>query len=125
MWGRKRVGDKMLVLEIKDKRLKIDEDGFLQDWELWNEEIAILLAKDPRFNSQPIELTEEHWKIIRYIRSYFIKYGVAPPVRMLVKQAKKEIGSHVDLQYIYKLFPNGPARDACRIAGLPKPTGCI
>lgn len=115
----------MMELKIKEKKIILDEEGFLQDWEDWDEEIAVFLAKDPRFNSQPIELTEEHWKIIRYIRSYYIKYGVAPPVRMLVKQAKKDLGAHVDLQYIYKLFPRGPAKDACRIAGLPKPTGCI
>jgi tRNA 2-thiouridine synthesizing protein E len=115
----------MMELQVKGKKLKLDEDGYLQNWEDWDEEIAVILAKDTRFNSKPIELTEEHWKIIRYIRSYYIKYGVAPPVRMLVKQAKKDIGPHVDLQYIYRLFPQGPAKDACRIAGLPKPTGCI
>ncbi|MDK2795612.1 MAG: dissimilatory sulfite reductase related protein [Archaeoglobaceae archaeon] len=115
----------MKKLEIKGKQLILDDDGFLQDWEQWDEEVAVILAKDPRCTSEPIELTEEHWKIIRYIRSHYIKYGVAPPVRMLLKQAKKDIGQHVDLQYIYKLFPQGPAKDACRIAGLPKPTGCI
>ncbi|MEM1578949.1 MAG: TusE/DsrC/DsvC family sulfur relay protein [Archaeoglobaceae archaeon] len=115
----------MPELEVKGKKLRLDEDGFLQDWEQWDEEVAIAIAKDTRFSPTPIELTEEHWKVIRYLRDYFIKYGVAPPIRMLVKQAKKDIGPHVDLQYIYKLFPQGPAKDACRIAGLPKPTGCV
>lgn len=115
----------MPELVVKGKRLIVDDDGFMQNWEDWDEEIAEILAKDTRFGDAPIELTEEHWKIIRYIRSYYIKYGVAPPVRMLIKQAKKEIGPNVDLQYIYRLFPRGPAKDACRIAGLPKPTGCI
>jgi len=112
-------------LEVKGKKLRLDEDGFLQDWEEWDEEVAEALAKDTRFSPQPIELTEEHWKIINYIRDYFIKYGVAPPVRMLVKQCKKQVKPDCNLQYIYKLFPLGPAKDACRIAGLPKPTGCV
>ncbi len=115
----------MPELEVKGKKLRLDEDGFLQDWEEWDEEVAEALAKDTRFSPKPIELTEEHWKVIRYLRDYFLKYGVAPPVRMLVKEMKKQIGKHVDLQYIYKLFPQGPAKDACRIAGLPKPTGCV
>ncbi|MBO8179496.1 MAG: TusE/DsrC/DsvC family sulfur relay protein [Archaeoglobus sp.] len=115
----------MPELEVKGKKLRLDEDGFLQDWEEWDEEVAEALAKDTRFSPQPIELTEEHWKIIKYLRDYFIKYGVAPPVRMLVKHCKKEVKPDCNLQYIYKLFPQGPAKDACRIAGLPKPTGCV
>ncbi len=114
----------MPELEVEGKKLKLDEDGFLQDWEEWNEKVAEALAKDTRFGPA-IELTEEHWKIIKYIRDYFMKYGVAPPIRMLVKYCKKEVNPNCDLQYIYKLFPQGPAKDACRIAGLPKPTGCV
>lgn len=112
-------------IDVKGKKLRLDDDGFLQDWKEWNEDVAIALAKDTRFSLQPIELTEEHWKIVRYLREYYLKYGVAPPVRMLVKFCKKEINPECNLQYIYRLFPQGPAKDACRIAGLPKPTGCV
>ncbi len=115
----------MPELEVKGKKLRLDEDGFLQDWEEWDEEVAEALAKDTRFSPAPIELTEEHWKIIKYLRDYFLKYGVAPPIRMLVKYCKKEVKPDCNLQYIYKLLPQGPAKDACRIAGLPKPTGCV
>jgi tRNA 2-thiouridine synthesizing protein E len=115
----------MIVLQVKGKKLKLDDDGYLQNWEDWDEDVAVILARDTRFSNKPIELTEEHWKIIRYIRSHYIKYGVAPPIRMVVKQAQKDIGPHVDLQYIHKLFPQGLAKDACRIAGLPRPTGCV
>ena len=116
----------MPELEVKGKKLTLDEDGFLQDWEEWDEEVAEALAKDTRFSPQPIELTEDHWVIIKYLRDYFVQYGVAPPIRMLVKYMKKTLGKEKGtLEYLYQLFPQGPAKDACRIAGLPKPTGCV
>jgi len=117
----------MPELEVKGKKLRLDEDGFLQDWEEWDEEVAQALTRDERFSPQPIqELTEDHWVMIKYLRDYFIKYGVAPPIRMFVKHNKKVLGKEKGtLEYIYKLFPQGPAKDACRIAGLPKPTGCV
>ncbi len=62
---------------------------------------------------------EEHWKLVNYLREYYLKYEIAPPVRMLVKQ------TGLDLKKIYTLFPGGPAKGACKIAGLPKPTGCV
>ena len=55
----------------------------------------------------------------KIIWDYYVKYGIAPPVRMLTKQ------TNLDLKYIYKLFPKGPAAGACKVAGLPKPTGCV
>jgi tRNA 2-thiouridine synthesizing protein E len=115
----------MPELVVGNKTLRLDEDGFLQDWEEWDEEVAKALAADDRFTGTTVELTDEHWKIIKYLRDYFLKYGVAPPIRMLVKHCKKEVRKDCDLKYIYKLFPQGPAKDACRIAGLPKPTGCV
>ncbi len=116
----------MPELEVKGKKLKLDEDGFLQDWEEWDEDVARALAADTRFSPAPIELTEDHWVAIRYLREYFLKYGVAPPIRLFVKEMKKRLGPEKGtLEYIYKLFPQGPAKDACRIAGLPKPTGCV
>jgi tRNA 2-thiouridine synthesizing protein E len=62
---------------------------------------------------------EDHWKLVNYLRDYYLKYEIAPPVRMLVKQ------TGLDLKKIYELFPGGPAKGACKIAGLPKPTGCV
>lgn len=115
----------MPTLEVKGKELTLDEDGFLQDWEEWDEEVAEALAKDTRFG-EAIEMGDEHWDMVNYLRDYFIKYGVAPPIRMLTKYAKKQWGRDKGkLEYVYELFPQGPAKDACRIAGLPKPTGCV
>ncbi|MFP3909061.1 MAG: TusE/DsrC/DsvC family sulfur relay protein [Halobacteriota archaeon] len=116
----------MPEIEVKGQKLPLDEDGFLQDWEQWDEDVAQALADDDRWTGAKVELTDEHWEIIRFLRDYFTKYGVAPPIRQLVKAVKKEMGPEKgNLKYIYKLFPQGPAKDACRIAGLPKPTGCV
>jgi len=129
MWKVKKIinGVKnMPYIEVKGKKLELDEDGCLQDWQQWDEDVAKALAADDRFTGAKVELTDEHWEIIRFLREYFEKYGVAPPIRQLVKEVKKALGPEKgNLQYLYKLFPQGPAKDACRIAGLPKPTGCV
>ena len=95
--------------------IEIDEDGFVQEPEKWNQAVAEDLAKTE--NVSP--MNENHWKIVNYLRDYYVKFGIAPPIRMLCKQ------TGVDLKGIYQLFPSGPAKGACKVAGLPKPTGCV
>jgi dissimilatory sulfite reductase related protein len=65
------------------------------------------------------ELTEKHWKLINYLRDYFQKFGIAPMIRKVCKE------NDMKLAEIYDLFPTGPAKGACKAAGLPKPTGCV
>ena len=95
--------------------IEIDEDGFIQEPERWSEAVAEDLAK----TEEAYPMGEDHWKVVNYIRDYYLKFGVAPPVRMLCRQ------TGVDLKYMYRLFPGGPAKGACKIGGLPKPTGCV
>jgi TusE/DsrC/DsvC family sulfur relay protein len=102
-------------LQVNGRTYSVDEDGFLQDAELWNEEVA----KDFASTDNITELTPEHWKVINYIRNYYQSYGIAPMVRKLCK----ETGCNLDK--IYQLFPSGPAKGACKVAGLPKPAGCV
>jgi len=97
------------------KKIQLDEDGFLADFNSWDEEVAKYLAEKEGIK----ELTEDHWKIINYLRDYYKKYQVCPPIRQLVKETGYK------LKEIYKLFPSGPAKGACRVAGAPKPTGCV
>jgi tRNA 2-thiouridine synthesizing protein E len=104
-----------LELSYQGRKIQLDEDGFLQEPELWNEELANQLAKMEEVE----ELTDEHWKVINYLREYFQEYGIAPMVRKLCKD------TGFDLKKIYALFPSGPAKGACKIAGLTKPTGCV
>jgi tRNA 2-thiouridine synthesizing protein E len=104
-----------LELIYQGNKVELDEDGFLQEPELWNEDLAMQLAKMEEVE----ELTEDHWKVVNYLREYFQEYGIAPMVRKLCKD------TGFDLKKIYALFPSGPAKGACKIAGLTKPTGCV
>jgi len=105
----------MLKLTLGGKEIEVDENGFIQKPEEWNEAIAEDLAKIE--GAYP--MNEDAWKVVNYLRSYFLEYDIAPPVRMLTKQTA------LKLTYIYQLFPNGPGRGACKVAGLPRPTGCV
>jgi TusE/DsrC/DsvC family sulfur relay protein len=95
--------------------IQVDEDGFMELPDNWNEEVAAALATTEGVDG----LTEEHWKIVRYLRDYYMKFGIAPMIRKLCKE------TGYDLKRIYELFPSGPAKGACKVAGLPKPTGCV
>ena len=100
---------------VGDYSLEIDEDGFIQEPDKWNEAVAAALAKTEGVD----ELSEDHWKLVNYLREYYIEYGVAPMIRKLCK------ATGFKLKVIYELFPSGPAKGACKVAGLPKPTGCV
>ena len=95
--------------------MPVDEDGFIQEPERWNEDMAIALAATDGVQT----LTADHWKVIEYIRSYYKEFDIAPMVRKLCKE------TGFTLRQIYELFPSGPAKGACKVAGLPKPTGCV
>ena len=105
----------MATVQIGDNSIDVDEDGFIQEPDKWNTAVADYLAK----TEDAYPMSEDAWKIVNYLRKYFQDFGIAPPVRMLVKQ------TGFDLNQIYKMFPSGPAKGACKIAGLPKPTGCV
>jgi len=97
------------------KLMEIDEDGFIQDPGVWDEAVAADLA-----STEGVELlTEEHWKVVKYLRDYYLQYSMAPMIRKLCKE------TGFKLKEIYDLFPSGPAKGACKVAGLPKPTGCV
>ena len=105
----------MATLEIKGKMFEVDGDGFLTDPAIWNDEVAQLFAEADGIN----ELTDKHWAIIKIIRNNFEEKGNSPMVRTICKE------TGLKLKQIYELFPLGPARGACRVAGLPKPDGCV
>ena len=95
--------------------IDVDEDGFMAEPDKWNETVAAAIA-----TTEGVEgLTEEHWKVVNYLRDYYLKFGVAPMIRKLGKE------TGFKLNKIYELFPSGPAKGACKVAGLPKPTGCV
>lgn len=105
----------MTYLSVGTLTVELDEEGFLKDNSSWNEDVAKALAITEALN----ELTDEHWAMINYIREYYEEYDVAPVVRKMVNN------TGFDRDKIYGLFPSGPRKGACKIAGLPKTTGCM
>ena len=100
---------------VNNQKIEMDGDGFMLQPELWNDEVAKVIARADDIN----DLTEDHWKVIRIIRQNYEEKGLAPMVRVICKE------TGLKLKQIYELFPLGPARGACRVAGLPKPEGCV
>jgi len=105
----------MPTFEHGDVKIEVDEDGFMDDPAEWNDAIAIALATTEGVD----DLTEEHWHLVRYLREYYLKFGIAPMIRKLCKE------TGFPLKKVYELFPSGPAKGACKVAGLSKPTGCV
>ena len=100
---------------IAGTELELNDEGFLVDPSQWNDDIAVELAR--REGIDP--LTDRHWQVIRFMRSEYEAKGTGPTVRVLGKT------SGVQIKELYQLFPKGPAKLAAKIAGIPKPRGCI
>jgi TusE/DsrC/DsvC family sulfur relay protein len=113
--------ESMGTIEVKGNVLHLDEDGFLLDPEAWDEDVAGCFA-----HAEGLELTSEHWEVVNCLREYFRLYQMAPQIKVLVKELGRKLGPDKgSIKYLYDLFPGGPAKQACRIAGLPRPTGCV
>jgi TusE/DsrC/DsvC family sulfur relay protein len=93
----------------------VDAEGFLTDPQQWNREIAAEIAAENGIE----ELTDRHWLVVDFMRKSYLESGSAPSIRTLGK------ASGVPIKELYELFPKGPAKLAARIAGIPKPRGCI
>ena len=110
-----------MAIEVSGKTYETDEEGYLVNLAEWNEDIAKMLAEQEK-----IEMTPSHCEVINFLREYYNEFQIAPAVRVLTKSIGKKLGPDKgNSQYLYELLPYGPAKQACKIAGLPKPTGCI
>lgn len=105
----------MAIVTLGGKQLDIDEDGFIQDPSQWDDKVAADLALTEGVEA----LTDDHWIVINFLREYYLEYEIAPMIRKVCR------GTNMKLKRIYELFPSGPAKGACKVAGLPKPTGCV
>ncbi len=106
---------------VNGQTIEHDEEGYITNLSDWNLDLAKEIAK-----VENIDMTDEHWAVVNFLREYYDEYQIAPAVRVLIKAIKKEMGPDVgNNKYMYELFPYGPAKQACKIAGLPKPTGCV
>ncbi|MBU0991560.1 MAG: TusE/DsrC/DsvC family sulfur relay protein [Proteobacteria bacterium] len=105
----------MATVEEGGKNFEVDEDGFLLDFNSFDQAWIEYVRKQEGIET----ITEEHQQVIDVLQDYYKKNGIAPMVRVLSKLTKFK------LKHIYELFPSGPGKGACKMAGLPKPTGCV
>lgn len=111
----------MPTLEYGGKSYEIDEEGYLLNLDDWTHELGQHLA-----DLEKCELTDSHWEVINFLREYYAEFQIAPMIRVLTKAIGKKLGPEKgNNKYLYELFPEGPAKQACKYAGLPKPTGCV
>lgn len=105
----------MAEMTVNGTTVQVDDEGYLADPADWNEDLAGALAKDEGID----ELTDRHWVVIRFAREDFDSKGETPGLRRISKRAD------VPTKELYELFPGGPGKKVARIAGLPKPKGCV
>ncbi|MCP4060447.1 MAG: TusE/DsrC/DsvC family sulfur relay protein [Pseudoalteromonas sp.] len=109
------------MLEFNNQQIDTDKQGYLLDYTLWTKELAPIIAEQ-----ENIILSEQHWEVINFVRNFYLEYNTSPAIRMLVKAMAKSLGEDKGNSiYLYKLFPKGPAKQATKIAGIPKPARCI
>jgi tRNA 2-thiouridine synthesizing protein E len=110
-----------MSIEVGGKTLETDEESYLVNLSDWSEDVADVIAK-----AENVEMSENHWEVVNFLRDYYNEFQIAPAVRVLTKAIGKKLGPDKgNSKYLYELFPYGPAKQACKIAGLPKPTGCV
>ncbi|OIP83421.1 MAG: sulfurtransferase TusE [Rhodobacterales bacterium CG2_30_65_12] len=110
-----------MAYEVNGQSVACDEEGYITNLSEWSPELAEIIAKN-----EELEMTDDRWEVVNFLRDYYEEYQIAPAVRVLIKAAKKSMGPDKgNNKYMYELFPYGPAKQACKIAGLPKPTGCV
>lgn len=98
-----------------------DSQGYLLDSTLWTRPLAEHIAQ-----LESVEMTDEHWQVVFFVRDFYLEYNTSPAIRALVKAMEKKYGKEkINSRYLYRLFPKGPAKQATKIAGLPKPARCI
>jgi len=103
------------------KEIKTDKLGYLLDSSQWDLDIASIIAK-----KESIEMTEDHWQVIHYVRQFYEEFNTSPSIRPLIKFLAKQLPAEKSNSlYLQILFPEGPAKQATKIAGLPKPARCI
>ncbi|AIZ78437.1 TusE/DsrC/DsvC family sulfur relay protein [Actinobacillus equuli subsp. equuli] len=111
----------MYYIELNEQKYPTDASGYLTNLDDWSEALAIEIAK-----KEQIVLTNEHWEIIFLVRDFYQEYKTSPAIRMLVKAMAQKFGEEKgNSRYLQRLFPDGPAKQATKIAGLPKPIKCL
>lgn len=114
-------GDVMLTLQLQQQIIPLDQHGYLADLALWTPQLAEEFAR-----LEHLTLTDAHWEVIHFVRDFYQQYRTSPAIRLLVKAMAEQFGAEKgNSKYLFLLFPEGPAKQATRIAGLPKPARCL
>ncbi|PKG73201.1 sulfurtransferase TusE [Shewanella sp. Choline-02u-19] len=109
------------MIEYNGQQIETDHQGYLKVVNDWSPELALIIAQD-----EQIVLTDAHWEVINFVRHFYLEFKTSPAIRVLVKAIGQKLGADKgNSKYLYTLFPIGPAKQATKIAGLPKPAKCI
>ena len=107
--------------EFEGEKHEVTALGNLINLHKWNSKLAGFMAEQ-----EGLELSKDHWEVIEFLREFYFTYGISPMVKIIMKHIEEDIGKEkATKEYLYNLFPKGPARQGSRIAGLPEPQGCI
>lgn len=108
-------------IQFDELQIETDTNGYLLDHQQWSKELAVLIAKN-----ESIELSQAHWEVVLFVRDFYEEYDTSPAIRVLVKALAKKLGPEIgNSRHVQRLFPKGPAKQATKIAGLPKPAKCL
>ncbi|MBP2170665.1 tRNA 2-thiouridine synthesizing protein E [Erwinia toletana] len=106
---------------FEGKEVERDAQGYLKHLSDWSEALALQIAAE-----EAIVMTDAHWEVVRFVRQFYLEFNTSPAVRMLVKAMANKFGEQKgNSRYLFRLFPEGPAKQATKIAGLPKPVKCL
>ncbi|MCZ4058779.1 sulfurtransferase TusE [Pantoea sp. LMR881] len=108
-------------MKFNGNEIAVDAEGYLKDRNDWSEALAAQIA-----GQEGIEMSEAHWEVVHFVRAFYLEFNTSPAVRMLVKAMAQKYGEEKgNSRYLFRLFPEGPAKQATKIAGLPKPAKCL
>ena len=109
------------MITVQGKQIETDASGYLLNIADWNEEVAKHIAQ-----LEGVELTNAHWEVIHFVRDFYQEYNTSPAIRMLVKAMSEKLGEYKgNSRYLQRLFPDGPAKQPTKLAGMPKPAKCL
>ena len=109
------------MVNVNNTIIETDPLGYLLDVNQWNQDVALAIAE-----KENLQLTEAHWEVIHFMRDFYKEYKTSPAIRMLVKVMAQKLGEDKgNSRYLQRLFPDGPAKQATKLAGLPKPAKCL
>lgn len=110
-----------MAIVFESKEFETDKEGYLLNIDDWSIELATVIA-----DKEGIQLSDDHWQVVKFVRQFYLDYKTSPAIRALTKALKMAYGEEKSSsRYLYRLFPKGPAKQATKIAGLPKPARCI